>query len=168
MAAQLEDGTLKIGLLMEAAQAQQSLAASALERLHEHAAGLDAIVREEIRATILEEMRALADDTRHAAEALRGLRSAATLRLAAWSAAMLTLSALVPCAIAGWWLPTRPEIDALGAARDHLAANIAHLAQQGGRMELRHCGAAHRLCVRIDRNSPAYGDSADFRVVQGY
>jgi hypothetical protein len=168
MAAQLEDETLRLGLLMEAAQAQQATAASALDRLREHTAGLDAIVREEIRATLLEEIRSLAEDTRCAGEALRCLARAANLRLAAWSAAMLALSALIPCAIAGWWLPSPAEIAALGAAREQLAANVARLAQQGGRADLRHCGSAHRLCVRIDRSAPPYGDAADFRVVKGY
>ena len=69
MAARIEDETLKLGLLMEAAQSQQTLAATTLERLREHTAGLDAIVREEIRATLLEEMRALYEDSRRAAEA---------------------------------------------------------------------------------------------------
>ena len=49
---------MKLGLLMEAAQAQQGLAAQALERLREHTAGLDAVVREEIRATLIEELQA--------------------------------------------------------------------------------------------------------------
>jgi hypothetical protein len=168
MAAQLEDDTMKLGLLMEAAQAQQTLAVSTLDQLREHTAGLDAIVREEIRATILEEMQSLADDSRRAAEALRGLQRAANLRLLASGTAMLALSALVPFAISWWWLPSRAEIAALGAARDQLTANIARLAQQGGRVELRHCGAAQRLCVRVDRSAPPYGEAADFRVVKGY
>jgi len=46
----MEDLTMKLGLLMEAAQAQQALAAAVLQQLREHTGGLDAIVREEIRA----------------------------------------------------------------------------------------------------------------------
>ena len=53
MVAGAEEETLKIGLLMEAVQAQQTLATSMLERLREHTAGIDAIVREEIRATLV-------------------------------------------------------------------------------------------------------------------
>jgi len=168
MAARLEDETLKVGLLMEAAQAHQAHAASALERLREHTAGLDAIVREEIRATLLEEMHSLADDSRRAAVSLRAVARVANLRLTVWSAAMLVLAALVPCIIVRWWLPSPAEISALAAVREQLAANVARLAQQGGRAELRHCGSAQRLCVRIDRSAPSYGDAADFRVVKGY
>jgi len=165
--AQLENDTMKLGLLLEAAQAQQTLAAGALERLREQTAGLDAIVREEIRATILEEMQSLADDSRRAAQALRSLHKTANLRLLASGAAMITLSALVPCAIASWWLPSRAEVAALRAARDQLTTNIERLTRQGGRVELRHCGPAQRLCVRVDPSAPPYGEG-DFRVVKGY
>jgi hypothetical protein len=164
----MEDETLKIGLLMEAAQSQQTLAATTLDRLREHTAGLDAIVREEIRATLLDELRALADDSRQAATALRRLQRTANLRLIAWSAAVLTLTSLVPCAIAWWLLPTRGEIQTLGAKRDELTANIARLAHQGGNLELGHCGSAQRLCVRVERGAPAYGATGDFMIVKGH
>jgi hypothetical protein len=164
----MEDETLKLGLLMEAAQSQQALAAATLERLREHTSGLDAIVREEIRATLLEEMRALGEDSRRAAEALRKLQRTANLRLIAWSAAVLTVISLVPCALAWWLLPTRAELQALGTRRDELTANIARLARQGGNVELRHCGVTQRLCVRVERSAPAYGAAGDFLVVKGY
>jgi hypothetical protein len=168
MAAHLEDDTLKLGLLMEAAQAQQTLATTALERLRQHTAGLDAIVREEIRATILEEMRSLAEDSRCASEALRGLTRAADRKLTVWSATILALSVLIPCALAQWWLPSSAEVAALVARREQLSADVARLTSQGGQIELRHCGSAQRLCVRIDRSAPSYGEAADFRVVKGY
>ena len=168
VAARMEDETLKLGLLMEAAQSQQALAATTLDRLREHTAGLDAIVREEIRATLLEEMRALGEDSRRAAEALRRLQRTANLRLIAWSAAMLTLSSLLPCGIAWWLLPTGAEIQALGAKRDELEANIARLAHHGGNLELRHCGTTQRLCARVERSAPPYGEAGDFLVVKGY
>jgi hypothetical protein len=168
MAARLEDDTLKLGLLMEAAQAQQTLASSALERLHQHTAGLDAIVREEIRATIVEEMHALAEDTRRASEALRGLGRAADRKLTVWSATILALSIVVPCALAQWWFPSPAEVAALAARREQLNGDLARLTSQGGRIELHHCGSAQRLCVRIDRSAPPYGEAADFRVVKGY
>jgi len=164
----MEDDTLKLGLLMEAAQSHQTLAATTLDRLREHTAGLDAIVREEIRATLLEELRALGDDSRSAAEALRRLQRTANLRLVAWSATVVSLTAAVPCAITWWCLPTRAEIQALGAKRDELTANISRLAHQGGNLELRRCGSTQRLCVRVERSAPAYGATSDFMVVKGY
>jgi len=164
----MEDETLKLGLLMEAAQAQQALAATSLDRLREHTSGLDAIVREEIRATLLEEMQALSDEGQRAAEALRRLQRSANLRLIAWSVAVLSAAVLLPCAIVWWLLPTGAEILALTARRDELAANIARLSRQGGNVELRHCGTTQRLCVRVERSAPAYGAAGDFLVVKGY
>jgi hypothetical protein len=164
----MEDETLKLGLLMEAAQSHQSLAATALERLREHTSGLDTIVREEIRATLLDEMKALGEDSRRAAEALRRLQRTANLRLIAWSAGILSLASILPCAFAWCLLPRHAEIQALAAKRDELTANIARLSSQGGNVELRHCGTPQRLCVRVERSAPMYGAAGDFMVIKGY
>jgi hypothetical protein len=168
MAARMEDDTMKLGLLMEAAQTQQTLAATALERLREHAAGLDAVVREEIRSTLLEEMQTLAEEGRRAAEALRKLQCTANLRLAVWSVVILTVAAALPFGAAWYLLPTRADVAELRARRDELAANLAQLTRQGGNAQLRRCGTAQRLCVRIDRSAGAYGDGGEFLVVKGY
>ena len=167
MAARMEDETLKLGLLIEAAQAQQTLAAATLDRLREHTAGLDGVVREEIRSTLLEEMRALAEDSHGAAEALRRLQRSAKLRLASWAAGVLSLVSLLPFALFWWLLPTRDEIQTLTARRDELSANIARLSRQGAGVELRRCGVRQRLCVRVDRSAPAYGPAGDFLIVKG-
>ncbi len=164
----MEDLSLKLGLLMEAAEAHQALAEVALERLREHTGGLDAIVREEIRSTLTEELSALGEDSRRAAQGLRALKQAASLRLAAWSAGVTALSAAIPFGAAWWLLPSRAEIATLRATRDELTTHIARLTQQGGKVELRQCGAARRLCVRVDHGAPPYGETSDFRVVKGY
>jgi hypothetical protein len=51
---------------------------------------------------------------------------------------------------------------------DQLSARVAQLSREGGRMELRYCGAANRLCVRVDRKSAFYGEGADYMIVKGY
>jgi|SRR5271156_3486365 hypothetical protein len=168
MAAGASEDTVRVGLLMEATQAQQTLAATALEHLREHTAGLDAIVRQEIHSTMLEEMQALGEDSQRAAVALRTLQRVANLRLAAWGVGILSLSAVIPFVIAWYLLPTPADLAALRARRDELAGNVARLAREGGTVELRHCGAAQRLCVRVDRGAPAYGDGAEFLVVKGH
>jgi hypothetical protein len=160
--------TLKLGLLMETAQTQQTLVAAALERLREHTAGLDAVVRDEIRGTLLEEMQSLHAEGQRAAAALRSLQQAANLRLTAWSLAILTFAVATPFAVAWWMLPTPAAVSALTARREQLADNIALLTQRGGNLQLRRCGTTQRLCVRIDRGAPAYGESGDFLVVKGY
>ena len=159
---------LKLGLLMETADTQQRMAAAALEQLQSHAEGLDAIVRDEIRATLVEELRKLSGDIQRAAQSLHALRHAANLRLLAWSVGVMTLSAAVPIGLARWLLPTRGEVAELAAARDQLTVNIAGLKAEGGKIELRHCGPTQRLCVRIDRSAPSFGEGADYLVVKGY
>ena len=163
-----EDLTIKAGLLMEAAEAQQSAMSGTLERLREHAAGLDGVVREEIRATLVEEMRNLAHDTHSACDALRQLKRAAGLRALLFTAVAAAVAAVVPLAMALWLLPSRAEVQALRAAREELAADVARLSERGGHAQLRHCGAERRLCVRVDRTAPAYGEGGDFLVVKGY
>ena len=164
----MENDTLKLGLLMEAAHAQQTLAAKTLDRLCEHTAGLDAIVREEIRATLLEELRALGDDSHRAAQALRKLQRTASVRLIGWGAVIMSFAAMLPFALTWTLLPTGAEVQSLAARRDELTANIARLSSQGGNVQFRRCGSAHRLCVRVERGAPAYGPAGDFLVVKGY
>ena len=159
---------MKVGLLMEAAETQQALAAAALERLREHAFGLDGIVREEIRTTLIEELGALDEDSRRAGESLRALQHAASLRLAAWSVGVAAVSTAMPLGVGWWLLPSHAEVAALRATRSELSSHVAQLIQQGGRVELRQCGAARRLCVHVDRGAPTYGEASDYLVVKGY
>jgi hypothetical protein len=162
------DDTMKLGLLMEAAHAQQALAASALERLTAHASGLDDIVREEIRRTLVEELQSLGDESKRAAEALRRLGRSANTRVVLWSVGLTLLCAAVPMCGEWWLLPSQGELAALRSKRDDLAASVAGLEQRGGRIDLRRCGGTDRLCVRVDRKAPAYGEAADYFVVKGY
>jgi hypothetical protein len=159
---------MKAGLLMEAAQAHQQLAETALERLHAHTAGLDQVVRGEIRDTLLEELHALIDDVRRAQEALRTVQRAAGVRLTLWSFGIMLLAAAMPLALVYSVLPSAAQIAALSARREELNQHIAQLVQAGADLQLRHCGVAQRLCVRIDRSAPPYGESRDFLVVKGH
>lgn len=164
----MEDLTMKLGLLMEAAQSQQALATNALEHLRERTGALDSVVREEIRNTLIEELQEVADHGRRAAHSLRALQRVATLRIAVWSLGIATLATAIPLGLAWWMLPSRAEVAALRLARDQLNSNIDLLDARGGRAALRRCGATGRLCVRVDRGAPAYGDAGDYLVVKGY
>ena len=164
----LDDATLKLGLLMEGAQVQQRAAETQLERLRAHTEDLDGVVRDEIRRTLIEELQMLTAETRGATQALQKIKRAASLRGMLWSLGAATLSTCIPIAIMRWALPSAPEIAALRARRDELAANVATLEQRGGHIEWRRCGAAARLCVRVDRNAPTFGEKADYYVLAGY
>src|SRR5476649_1714238 len=137
----MDDESIKCGLLMETAQSHQSLADTALERLKTHTQGLDAVVREEIRRTLTDELRALANENRSAVRALRTLARAANLRVALWSIGVAALCCAIAVAIivvaAHWLLPSRSEIVALTTQHDQLALAVARLEQYGGRIDLR-------------------------------
>ena len=167
-AAMLDDATMKVGLLMESAQAHQKLAEGQLQRLRTHTQDLDSVVRDEIRRTLAQELRALTTEAARATRALEKIRGAGALRGSAWSLAAALLCTLLPLGVARWALPSAAEIAALRSRRDELSANLAKLEQQGGRIDWRRCGDARRLCVRVDRQAPTYGDKADYFVIEGY
>jgi hypothetical protein len=167
-AATLDEATMKVGLLMESAQAHQKLAEDQLERLLVHTQDLDSVVRDEIRRTLVEELQALTAEAARATRALEKIRGAGSLRGAAWSLAAALLCTLVPIGVTRWALPSAAEIVTLRTRRDELAANLALLEQQGARIDWRRCGDARRLCVRVNRQAPTYGDKADYFVIEGY
>jgi hypothetical protein len=164
----VDDATLKFGLLMESAQAHQRLAETQLEKLRVHTQDLDSVVRDEIRRTLIEELQQLTEETARATRALQKVRRGATLRGAFLSLALATVCTLVPIAVAYWALPSAADVSALRLRRDALASSVAKLEQQGGRIDWRHCGDARRLCIRIDRTAPTYGEKADYYVIEGY
>jgi hypothetical protein len=165
-AASLDDAALKMGLLMESAQAHQKLAEGQLERLRAHTQDLDGIVRDEIRRTLVEELQGLRAEMTRAARALQRLRAGNALRGAAWSLGVAILCSAIPIAVARWVLPSTAEVAGLRARRDELTSNLTRLEQQGARIDWRHCGDSKRLCVRVDRKAPTYGDKGDYFVIE--
>ncbi|HEY2463556.1 MAG TPA: hypothetical protein VGI32_05820 [Steroidobacteraceae bacterium] len=164
----LDDATLKVGLLMESAQAHQKLAEGQLERLRVHTQDLDSVVRDEIRRTLVEELQALTAEAARATRALQKIKGSGGLCAGFWSLAAAAFCTLGPIGVARWALPSAADVAALRARRDELAAHVAKLEQQGGRIDWRRCGEEKRLCVRVDRKAPTYGDKADYYVIEGY
>lgn len=160
--------TLRMGLLMEGAQAQQQLAEASLEKLRAHTQGLDDVVREEIRRTLINELRELSNENQQAVQSLRAIRRIANIRGVFMSLAVGALCAVIPCAVVSWALPTPGEIVRLRSERDVLTQNLARLERMGGRVELRRCGETSRLCVRVDAKASAYGLKSDYLIVKGY
>lgn len=130
--------------------------------------GLDHVVRQEIRSALAEEFQALGGASRRAAEALETVRRAASVRIALWAVAVVLACASMPLIVAWIVLPSRAQLEQLRAERDRLQENIALLARRGGNIDLRRCGPASRLCVRIERSTPAYGAQSDYVVLKGY
>jgi len=163
------DDTIKFGLLMESAQAHQKLAETHLSKLLAHTQGLDDVVRDEIRRTLVEEFQSLSAECDRATAAMLTMKRAVNVRAVAWNLGMALFCTVIPGAIAVFAWPSKSEIAALRAQRDALTYNLAELAQRGGKVDWRHCGLTARLCVRIDRNAPVYGKKGEeYLVVDGY
>ncbi len=166
--APVDDSTVKLGMLMETAHSHQELVDASLQRLQAHTQGLDQVVRDEIRRTVVAELGALIEEGARATEVLRKLGRSGSLRFAWWAAVIGITPGLALALLLLWWLPTPAQIATLRDQHDRLAAAIARLADSGGRIDLRRCGDSARLCVRIDRHAPAYGEQSDYLVVRGY
>jgi len=164
----LDEESMKLGLLMETAQAHQTLAEDQLRQLQACTRDLDKVVCDQIRQTLAAELRGVSEAARGAIQSLRGVQHAAHLRAALWSLGSACVSGVLGVALVAQLLPSQTQIDTLRARRDRLAEEISSLEQQGGRIELRRCGAADRLCVRVDRDEPSPGAAADFLVVKGH
>jgi hypothetical protein len=164
----LDDKTMAFGLLMESAQAHQQLAESQLQKLREHTRDLDGVVREEIRRTLVDELQMLTVETARAIDALGKIKRGVTLRHTLASLGVAVACAIAPIIVARMALPSPDEISSLKATRDELNLGISKLRQQGGAVDLRRCGAASRLCVRVDLKAPKYGDKADYYIIEGY
>lgn len=163
-----EPETLKLGLLLETAQNHQDIADEALKRLQAHAQGLDAVVRDEVRQVLVTELSAVVGQATNATNALRRLERAAQLRAVWVSAILAALPGSVAVLVIWWCLPTPGQMATLRAEQQHLSASIARLSQSGARIDLRHCGDAERLCVRVDRRAPSFGAQSDYLIVWGY
>lgn len=164
----MSDEVMKLGLLMEAARAQQHLGQESLERLAAHTRDLDAIVRDEIRRTVAEELGSVASESRRAMQSLQSLRRSANVRVMLWTVVIVTVCSGVEVGEARWMLPSQHEMATLRAQRDALAANISRLEERGGLLDVRRCGGRARLCVRVERDAPAYGPGGDYLIVKGY
>jgi len=163
----MDQDSVKIGLLIEAAQTHQKLAEAAIEKLNERAQGLGAVMRDEIRGAVTEEMKIVQSETRGAVEALQRVKRAANARVTFWTIGVTAIAAAVALFVTRWILPTPAEITTLRTERDELASNIAILNQHGARADVRRCGTG-RLCVRVDLKAPRYGEGSDYLVIRGY
>ncbi len=162
----MDDTSQTLGLLIETAETTQQLVTALLERFRQQLQGLDALVRQEIRRTLLEELRDVHTEAQRAAEALRLIQRSARLKTALWSLGLTILCSALSLGIACLWLPSTTQIARLTAERADLEANLALLKDHGGRANLRPCGD-HRLCVRVDLTAPRYGDTSDYLVLHG-
>ena len=163
----MDQDSVKLGLLMETAQTHQKLAEAAIEKLNEHAQGLEAVVRDQIQRALVDALKTVHAESQRAVDALQKIKRAANARVTLWTLGLTATSAAIALFVAWWVLPTPREIARLRIERDELVSNIAVLNQRGARADLRRCGTG-RVCVRVDLSAPRYGESSDYMVIKGY
>ena len=158
---------MKLGLLMETAQSHQKLAEAAIGKLHEHTQGLQAVVRDEVRQVLIDELTAVRAEIQGAIKSLQALKRAANARTTLWALGAGAIAATNALLVAWWFLPKPAEIAALRVESEELASNVAILDRRGARADLRRCGAGH-ICVRVDLKAVRYGEHSDYLVIRGY
>jgi len=164
----MDERTMQLGLLVEIAETHQQLVGTMLSKLRQHAEGLDAAVRHEIRQTLLKELRGVHGETQRAVQALRSVQRAAHVRVALWSVGIAAMCSAASLALVWSWLPSPSEVQTLRQQRDELLAGVERLNKSGARADLQHCGDERRLCVRVDLKAGRFGQHADYFVVDGY
>ena len=154
--------------LLSNARTQQQIVEESLLRLHSHTAGLDAVVREEIHRTFVEECGALVEEARRVTDTLAHLQGVARSYLG-WSGVVSTVLSIVAAMwIVNQRLPSRTEQAGLRQEEVRLKDSVTQLARLGGRVALRRCGPSGRICAQVDLKAPTYGAAGDFYVLKGY
>ena len=153
---------VELDRILETVHAQQAQLHGMLASLESRSRDLDASVGEAVQRALMQPAGL------RAAEQLAQVHRASSVRLARWSFGVVSGCALVPALLSWMLMPSRTQLLQARQTFDQLSGAIAQLSREGGRIELRHCGVANRLCVRVDRKSPFYGESADFVVLKGY
>ena len=153
---------MDLSQILATVHAQQSQIHDLLATLDSRSRDLDTTVGEAVQ-------RALGEAAGiRAAQTLTQVHRATGLRFARWSFGIVSACALVPTVLSWALLPSRTQLLQARRSLEQLSAGVAELSRQGGRIELRHCGATDRLCARIDRKSPFYGENGDYMVLKGY
>ncbi len=161
-------GFMQAGLLLEAAQQQQHAAEAVLSRLTVWTADLDAVLRDSIRQVLVQELQSAGEAARKADASLQAVRRHASLRVGLWSVSLMAACTAVPVSLAWVLVPSRSQVEGLRQQYQDFSAGVQRLRAQGGGIDVRRCGPAPRLCVRVDRKAPVYGESADYLVIKGY
>jgi hypothetical protein len=114
-----------VKLLMETAQSHQKAVEALFQKLREQTQGLDAVVRDQIRHMLVEELKAVRAETQGAVTALQALKRTARARETFWTLGVAAIASGIALLVAWSVLPTPAEIAALRPERDALTSNIA-------------------------------------------
>lgn len=157
-----ETSPCNLDRVLETIHAQQSQIQGLLATLDTRSQGLESAMGEAVQRAFMD-----AAGLR-AAEKLSQAHRATGARFALWSLGIVSACSLVPAVMSWMLMPSRAQMIQARQTLDQLSARIAQLGREGGRVDLRQCGEANRLCVRVDRKAPYYGEDSDYAVLKGY
>lgn len=90
-------------------------------------------------------------------------------RVALWSWVAVAIPVALTLLLASgalWWMG-QSVAGKLSEIERH-NATLERLAQEGGRIQMTYCGESRRLCAKIDTRAPEYGESREYRILEGY
>ena len=163
-----EPGVMQAGLLLETVQQQQTQVEGMLRRLELWSCDLDGVVRECLHQCLRDELQSAGQAARQTGDALQAVRRQARIRVGAWSLGLMLACGAVPLTLAWAFTPGREQIARQRREYEDLVAKVESLKALGGHIDVRRCGPSPRMCVRVNRKAPAYGDGGDYLVIEGY
>jgi hypothetical protein len=165
----MDSQTMKAGLLMEAADANQKLATAAITRLEAATRTLEPAVRDAVAKAALEEFRHMHDEAKRTAVAFKQLRSGLTWKIGLVAFLMSAASAGVLLATiyfaGGLNSYSGPPAAPTGLRGDPAA--LAEFGRRGQLIEVALCGEQRRVCVRVEPKAGAFGARKDQMVAAG-
>ena len=158
----MNEDIMKLGLLMEILSRATEGGQQHLYRLQACTGNLDGVVREEIRRTLIEELRELMAEGKAAAQALRRLRCVADWRTGLFGLCWPPRPA--PCRGSSCAHSTmETEIERLRGERAQLVGRCRPVASVRRRHRLARCGPNNAcVCGSIVKGRPMGAEQADF------
>jgi len=151
-----------VSQILETVHHHQSEIHGMLATLDSRSRALDTTLGEAVQRALME-----AAGIR-ATEKLSQMHRATGVRFARWSFGVVSACALVPAILSWVLLPSPAQVMQTRQTVQQLSAGVAQLSREGGRIDLRHCGERNRLCVRVERKAPFYGETGDYMILKGY
>jgi hypothetical protein len=144
------------------------LATTFKQRSQEQAESTEKAVRSAFERHENALLAALSESEQRTSAAIRAQsRSLQRTALTSWVAVVIPVSLTLLLGSGGLWWMSQSIAGKLAEIERHNTA-LERLAQEGGRVQLTHCGNGRRLCAKIDPSTGEYGERGEYRILEGY
>lgn len=111
---------------------------------------------------------ALSESEQRTSAAIRAQsRSLQRTALTSWLAVVIPVALTLLLGSGALWWMSQSVAGKLAEIERH-NTTLERLAQEGGRVQLTHCGNERRLCAKIDTQAVEYGENGEYRILEGY